>query len=276
VCCFSQAVEVVANTNIFARADDGRQFLVYSMHYAAAADLAMVLPLPIPPRSPEDAVRFVNLQRYPAFFDDIARGFPMPLTRATRSLGRSLSVEAPRLRVHDVGSFEASFVPRVEDFERLDERFRIPRQVWDRLPGYRDYGFAVFKLKGSRGGLAGRLRRALFGGGPGAPRRVHPMAFAFPRRDAGLLYFPTLHIHDRDVHSQAPFDHMLYCQPDPGLAAYLQGWEASQGPAAGFMDAARGEGIVRADQPCWRRPLRGQLENRDTLIGEGGRIPSAR
>ena len=76
MCCFSQPVEVVSDTNIFARGASGRQSLVYSMSYAAAADLAMVLPLPVPPGPPEDAVRFINLGRYPGFFDDMRRGFP--------------------------------------------------------------------------------------------------------------------------------------------------------------------------------------------------------
>jgi hypothetical protein len=49
MCCFSQPVELVGDTNIFARSDNVRQFLVYSMSYAAPTDLAMVLPLPVPP-----------------------------------------------------------------------------------------------------------------------------------------------------------------------------------------------------------------------------------
>ncbi|MGH9902934.1 MAG: hypothetical protein ACRD68_14095, partial [Pyrinomonadaceae bacterium] len=130
MCCFSQAVEVVSNTNIFARAVDGRQFLVYGMSYAAASDLAMVLPLPVPPNSPEDAVRFINLERYPDFFADMRRGFPEPVA-AAQGLARSYFTAAPKLKVHDVGSFEASFVPRAEDFDRLDARFRIPRAVWE-------------------------------------------------------------------------------------------------------------------------------------------------
>ena len=93
MCCFSQPVEVVADTNIFARSANGRQFLVYSMAYAAATDLAMVLPLPVPPRPPEDAVRFINLERYPAFFRDMASGFP-PKWLATLSRGRPMAAAA--------------------------------------------------------------------------------------------------------------------------------------------------------------------------------------
>jgi hypothetical protein len=38
---------------------------------------------------------------------------------------------------------------------------RLPEGVWAKLPGYADFGFAVFKLK------------------PGNAQ-VHPMAFSFP------------------------------------------------------------------------------------------------
>jgi hypothetical protein len=48
MCCFSRPVISVSATNIFARAaEDGRQFLVYSMTLNAKDDLAMVLPLPV-------------------------------------------------------------------------------------------------------------------------------------------------------------------------------------------------------------------------------------
>jgi hypothetical protein len=232
----------------------------------------MVLPLPVPPRPPEDAVRFINLERYPTFFEDMARGFPkrMVLYRGGGSM-KGLSDEAPTLKVHEVGAFEASFVPRVGDFERLDERFRIPRDVWEQMPTYRDYGFAVFKLKAS-GQKPGLLRRLL--NSDYHPDRVHPMAFEFPRRNPGLLYFPTVHIHDRKVHPSARFDHMLYCQEGPETDGALEGWEESDGPASQFMAADRTQDIVLPFRPCWRRPLEGRLENTDTLVGKEGSIPA--
>ncbi|HKA06864.1 MAG TPA: hypothetical protein VKD71_06370 [Gemmataceae bacterium] len=278
MCCFSQPVELVSDTNIFARSVNGRQFLVYSMAYAAAADLAMVLPLPVPPNPPEDAVRFINLERYPTFFDDLCHGFPVMVTGSLSADTGPLSLGAPKLRVHDVGSFEASFVPRLEDFDRLDERFRIPRQVWDRLPAYRDYGFAVFKLKGRDPRRPVGVLRRLFGGAPSGglpkPRQVHPMAFEFPRRNLDLLYFPTVHVHDRKIHPDAMFDHTLYCQSEPAMEEYLQGWEKSYGQASAFMDIDRAEGVVAPNHHCWRRPLVGRLENKDTLVGRGGSVPA--
>lgn len=91
---------------------------------------------------------------------------------------------AAPLRVHEVGSFEASFVPSLADFSRLDARFRLPDGLWEGLPIYADYGFAVFKLKAGE-------------------RKVHPMAFEFASRDRRQLFFPTVHIHDGQIAERA-------------------------------------------------------------------------
>src|SRR5262245_21623687 len=179
MCCFSGRVEHVADTSIFARSvDNGRQILVYSMTISTRSDVAMILPLPVPPGSPEDAVRFISLKEYPDFFKDMKKGFPEPVSRGFMTLSApERSAPAQKLEVVQVGEFEASFVPTVKDFSRLDERFRLPDQTWEKLPAYKDYGFAVFKLK------------------PTA-REVHPMAFEFPRANPKQLFFPTVHIHD--------------------------------------------------------------------------------
>jgi hypothetical protein len=227
------------------------------MRYRASAVLAMVLPLPVPPDPAEDAVTFINLERYPEFFEDLENEFP---SFKSRSLYMTASVAVDTLEVHDVGSFEASFVPRADDFVRLDERFRIPVSVWDELPRYRDYGFAVFKLKATHAGV-GAL--------------VHPMAFEFPQREAELLFFPTVHVHDRSVHPYASFDHTLYCQVEPDMYEHLEHWQRSTTFASAFVDINRAKGVVDREGYCWRRNLKGRLTNRDTWVGAGGSVPQA-
>ncbi len=50
MCCFSRPVISVSQTRIFARsAEQGRQLLIYQMALNANQDLAMILPLPVPP-----------------------------------------------------------------------------------------------------------------------------------------------------------------------------------------------------------------------------------
>src|SRR5437588_251938 len=148
MCCFSRKVDVVADTNIFARvSQDGRQFLVYSMRFKAGEDLAMILPIPVPKDSPDDAVKFINLEKYAAFFDDLRKGFPQRKDDSRAPATGGVKDGPKPLPVVEVGSFVASFVPAIKDFSRLDERFRLPEGVWEKLPQYKEFGFAVFKLK---------------------------------------------------------------------------------------------------------------------------------
>ncbi|MFM7150965.1 MAG: hypothetical protein ACKO23_14080 [Gemmataceae bacterium] len=248
MCCFSRPVQRVSNTQIFARASsEGRQFVVYSMKMSAKEDLAMILPLPTPKASDEDAVRFINLDKYADFFQDMELGFlPPPSSNLFgRALPKAAAVDAPKLKVIDVGSFEASFVPQVKDFARLDERFRLPASTWNELPAYKDFGFAVFKLKSG-------------------DKKIHPMAFEFPRRDPEILFFPTVHIHDGKIHQTAMFDHNLYCQKSGG--ENLMRWTESRNPASAFMQVHRTSGIVDKSLHVHRLILKGRRSNRDTLL----------
>lgn len=146
----------------------------------------------------------------------------------------------------EVGSFEASFVPTVKDFARLDERFRLPNSVWDSLQQYKDWGFAVFKLK------------------KGA-KRIHPMAFEFPRDNPNALFFPTVHIHDGQVHATAQFDHALYCQHSPARDTTTR-WQESVRPAGLFMKVDQAKGVLDPDAHVYKREIRGRSKNEDVIL----------
>jgi len=244
MCCFSGKVDVVADTNIFARGTkDGRQFLVYSMKFKAGEDLAMILPIPTPKDSAEDAVKFINLEKYEAFFDDLNKGFPKP---ESDSRSPNAGAGEKNLAVVEVGKFVASFVPAIKDFAKLDKQFRLPEAVWDKLPQYKDFGFAVFKLKKPEKG----------------EQKVHPMAFDFPRDDKKVVFFPTLHIHDGSVPAKAKFDHSLFCQ----VAEAPSGWEESPGLADTIMKVKDTQGIVNGDGHIYRKVMKGMFENKDVGI----------
>lgn len=253
MCCFSRPVKRVFGTNIFARGSTkGRQFIVYSMSLMAEEDLAMILPLPVPAKTADDAVKFIDLSKFPKFFADLRAGFPEePAKNDSRrplALGGGGGIADP-LKVVQVGSFEASFVPTVKDFDRLDERFRLPTGVWDKLPGYKNHGFAVFKLKKGES-------------------KVHPMAFEFPRANPKKLFFPTVHIHDGQVHAKADFDHALYCQHDADNdeAVTIFDWRESPQPAGLFMKIDAAQGIVDKNAHCYLREMHGMLKNEDLLV----------
>lgn len=237
----------MSDTGIFARAAaGGRQYLAYAMRVRSRQPVAMVLPLPTPKRSPAGAVRFIPLDGYPDLFDDLAAAFPPPAPDDTLAGTAPLATpgRAAPLPVAEVGNFVASFVPGVDDFGRLDARFRMPAGTWEVLPRYRDYGFAVFQLK------------------PG-DQKVHPMAFEFPRANPDWLFFPTVHVHDGRVHRTAGFDHALYAQ----TAKPTRGpWERSGKPAGKVVAVARTRGLVAAAEPLVRRRMTGTLPNADVLL----------
>ncbi|MGE0402521.1 MAG: hypothetical protein AB7T06_37815, partial [Kofleriaceae bacterium] len=239
---FSGRVERVESTKIFARMTaPGRQVLAYQMKLAAQAEVAMILPIPVPPGSPEDSVRFISLEAYPRLFDDMDKAFPVsgfaPPAR--------LAPQARQLAVHEVGAFVASFVPSLADFVRLDPRFRIPAGTIDRVPIYADWGFAVFQLASTGGTTA----------------NVHPMAFDMPTR-FDQLFFPTVHVHDGSLPTQAEFSHQLYAQhvvTGPGSTW----WPA--GPALRtVVDVSRAAGVIDPDATVAKLSLYGSLQNVDT------------
>ena len=144
-------------------------------------------------------------------------------------------------------SVGASFVPAIKDFARLDKQFRLPDGVWEKLPQYKDFGFAVFKLKKPEKGT----------------QQVHPMAFEFPREDKKVLFFPTVHIHDGTVPAKAKFDHSLFCQA--GDVPPIE-WEESPGHANSFVKVKETQGIVEPNAHVYRKLMKGNFDNKDVGV----------
>jgi hypothetical protein len=251
----------VSSTKIFARVDRPSrvQWLVYSMALATPGDVAMVLPLPVA-RVADDALTFVDLSGVPKLFEHLDDLYPKPLyapqAMAPASRGGGGYVPRPKLVVHEVGQFEASYVPRLSDMDRLDERFRIPELVWRRRPEYARFGFAVFKLK------------------KGKKKAIHPMAMRFETASPDAAFFPTVHVHDGDLHDTARFDHELYYQlaaGDPEVAPRGPGGDELRSDKASMaiescvpIDKTRG--VCVAGDPVYRFFLRGELANADVRV----------
>jgi hypothetical protein len=245
MCCFAGPVTDVSSTNIFARVSGDREHLVYEMTFSSDDQTAMILPIPAASAAADEAVEFVALDNYPDFFRDLERHFQQQVWVYTKG-GKPPSVS---LKVHLVGAFEASFVPDVDHFDRLDARFRIPGHVWKQLPQYASFGFVVFKLQ------------------PGRHVNVHPMAFSFRTRDPGALFFPTLHIHDGMLHEKANFDHIFYTQNEPRREAPpIAFWMPSRKAASRYLRVARTHGLVDGDAPCFQASLVGSWRNSDILV----------
>src|SRR5271165_6403057 len=118
MCIFSGQVSYVGGTRIFARlkpdlANGSSQYLVYSMNVSTDTDVAMILPLPVSSHA-EDAVKFIALNGYPEFFEDMEKGFPKPKRRGLdEEFDLAAGPSCAMLKVHEVGDFIASFVPRL-------------------------------------------------------------------------------------------------------------------------------------------------------------------
>lgn len=269
MCCFAGPVKSVTNTNLFARlSGNGTQMLAYQMDFETAEPNAMILPLPVATPAREDSLRFISLKDYESFFHHLDEAFPEitpPSRFQTDSLLAAAGAIEPQLAVHEVGDFVASFVPTMNDFARLDQRFVIPKSSWDKIPHYADYGFAVFQLKNLKG-------------------KPHPMAFEFETRLKDEIFFPTVHIHDGRVHQREEFDHTLYLQNaefDEVVGKYKNyhvkdsktGLVRSKDVAKRYCQMAKTAGMIEPNLLLHRLELKGKLRNRDVItpIAASGR-----
>lgn len=262
MCCFSQPLISVSNTQIFARlSGTGTQFLAYQMNYESREQNAMILPLPVKQPANAETLNFIDLNECEAFFDDLADGFPF---HSPPSIGCSAPfgpTSRHDLEVFEVGNYIASFVPTIADFDRLDSKFTLPNEIWANIPAYKNFGFAVFQL------AAGSLK-------------PHPMAFEF-QSATDDLFFPTVHIHDGEVHDSEDFDHVLYMQ-HAGLDSKVYAYEnshvedqstgliRSKYAASHFCNLDKTAGIIDGNLLVHRKIMRGNLINSDTIFAIAG------
>lgn len=92
------------------------------------------------------------------------------------------------------------------------------------------------------------------------------MAFIFPLRDQHGLFFPTLHIHDGEVHDRADFDHMLYAQHSIFWPRNFMSWEESPRPAGMFAATKRSQGLIDETGHVYRKRVSGERKNEDIVV----------
>lgn len=253
--CFSRGVSRVGNTQIFARlTGKGTQYLVYQMDYVAEEPTAVILPLPVASPGEEKCVYFMNLKGYNTFFSDLSDGFPA-IHLPTRGENTPANKKLAKQRV---GDYFASFVPSVDDFEKLDPEFAISKETWAKIPNYRDYSFAVFQLAELKG-------------------KPSPIALEFETRMPDKVFFPTLQIHDGKFHRQKFYKHELYLQHaslDSRVGEYISGNYAdgstglirSKDAAGEFCQCDDSRGIVMPGLLVHRVDMVGPLANGDVLM----------
>jgi hypothetical protein len=182
MCVILGKVATVAKTKLLVAPSLGgaRQLTVYANAVTSLVrGNAMVLPVPHP-----ETLAFHDLSGYATLFDDCAACFERPLPRSIPDgARRSAAGSRPALAVVTVGSYHASVVPSLDDFDRLDASLlRVPANVGALLAATyagRPFGFIVCAL---REGAAA----------------YHPFAYSHALETAGTLFVPTLHAHEHE------------------------------------------------------------------------------
>ena len=85
------------------------------------------------------------------------------------------------------------------------------------------------------------------------------------RSFADRTFFPTVHIHDGEVHDTAHFDHSLYYQIMSERAAFRDE-QASCDVASAFVHEAKNKALVSMNKLVYLKVLTGELPNRDFFV----------
>lgn len=175
MCIITSTVDSISKTKIYVSADETnrRQITIYSNEVGTQVENAMILPVPHP-----TTVKFLNFNHYKDVFGDLRSCFSNRYLYSRASLSHTRGVDT--LPVYSVGSYNASIVETLNDFERLDTvTFDLAYGLLEFLERkYRStgFGFIVCQLKP-------------------ANRTYHPFAYTHHQHPNGRLFVPTMHYH---------------------------------------------------------------------------------
>lgn len=250
MCIFTEDINTVHDTRIFARQDGNKQSIVYDMYLDSNNDTAMVLPIPIPliNRYDPDAVEFIDLSNCSNFFDDIEELFPKRVSASSITTD-FMDGGDKIIEVKSIGAYEASYVPSAMDFKRLDPRFRLKDRFFKQASEYLNYSFVVFKLKPCKS-------------------KVHPIAFWFPKENDGKLFYPTKHMHNGVIKDNEYFSHILYGQAS-NVSSNVEYASSSDSTFVLSLLSKISElslGIVSRDETLFKKDVYGEHNNSDMWL----------
>ena len=184
MCIIVNPVVKVTSTKIWVSPNNTgtRQLTIYSNNVDTHKKNAMILPVPT---TDADSIRFIDFSFYQRFFNDCQSCFrstkPL-LYSSSQTLGISLSnnrFKRSTLIVHDVGSYKASIVPSLADFDRLDKSvFRVTGDLGNMLQRTYSSGFSFIVCQLEKGAI-----------------NYHPFAYTHTLAQNGKLFVPTKHWH---------------------------------------------------------------------------------
>jgi len=187
--CITNGPARLAKTRLLAVAGiNGTQLTVYQNNARSETKNAMILPVPT-----TNGLSLIDMTQYKDIFSQLSTYFPkLKFTRSAHSKNT--------LKVHYVGSYQASIVNSLADFDRLDTSFRLNPTVKNILEThYPHFGFIVCQL------LEGK-------------NDYEP--FAYTHQIVGdKVFIPTRHYHgEGSPEIFSDWDHEIYsvgcCAPD--------------------------------------------------------------
>lgn len=168
---------VIAGTN-------GQQLTVYQNSADTETKNAMILPVPT-----TRGLKLVDMTNYKDIFSKLSKYFP----NLSRSAYKGISLNSSdTLKVHKVGSYQASIVDSLDDFARIDSSFRLNLNVGEILKThYPAFGFIVCQL------VEGE-------------NDYEPFAYTHQIID-GKVFTPTRHYHgEGPPETTSDWDHEIY------------------------------------------------------------------
>lgn len=202
MCIISHKVNSVAKTNIFVSLNksNNRQLVVYSNMVNTPNNNTMIMAVPYP-----TSIKFHDLSNYTKLFIDLKNSFQPLLFKQKKSRTPSFSTNTESIKVHDVGSYQASIVESLDDIKNLDPTVfqtndEVTKFLTEKYSEQKNIGFVFCKLK------AGDVT-------------YHPFGYSHDALKIGYLFVPTMHYHinenllfnketDNDIADD--WDHAIY------------------------------------------------------------------
>lgn len=185
--CITNGPAELSNTRILVIAGtNGRQLTVYQNSADTEIKNAMILPVPT-----TNGLELVDMTSYKDIFSKLSKYFPT-LSRSIYKGFELNSSDCDTLKIHKVGSYQASIVDSLNDFARVDSSFRLNPNVKEILAThYPTFGFIVCQL------VEGE-------------NDYEPFAYTHHIID-GKVFTPTRHYHgDGPPEKISDWDHEIY------------------------------------------------------------------
>lgn len=238
MCIITSTVDSVSTTRIYISADHAnrRQLTIYSNVVASPEENVMVLPVPNP-----DSVELLDFSHYPDFFTDLKACFIERTQRSYTNNTFLVSKSTNSLPVFRIGSYDASIVPSIADFPRLQipmDRTLIP---FLKSKYNAEFGFIICRLA------------------PGK-KEYHPFAYTHDQHSSYRLFIPTMHYHPGDYN--ADWDHLIY-SPATGLFSSKYKFNTTRHVAWEKLPLSY-QWASQVNLDCWEKI--GPGDNRDMYI----------